>query len=281
MNALLILGVFTTGSCSGISLELNRGARPFSMGGSFIGVNNDISSFYYNPATLGGIDALSVDFSYFSITMDIKDNSLLLAYPYGRFTSGLSISYLDYGKFTGMDEHARNERMFDASDLIVNCGLSYSIRKNTYLGGEMKYFESRIDTFQTTSYSLNLGLSGITELFQWGFALRNVGKGLEFINEDYNLPMIIGAGIAKEINKDIFLTGALEIPIDHFPVISTGMEYSLLDILFLRTGFRSDRAGILSKFSFGLGLSYNKFNFDFGFSTLGDFGNSYIISVKY
>ncbi len=281
MTTLLILSIFTTGSCSGVSLELNRGTRPFSMGGSFIGVNNDIGSFYYNPATLGGIESFSVEFSYFSIAMDIKDNSLLLAYPYGRFTSGLSISYLDYGEFIGMDEHARNEWVFDASDLIINCGLSYSIRKNTYLGGKIRYFKSRIDTFQTTSYSLSLGLSGITELFQWGFALRNAGNDLKFIKEDYNLPLIIGAGIAKEMNKNIFLTSALEIPIDHFPVISTGMEYSLRNILFLRIGFRSDRAGILSKFSFGLGLSYNKFYLDFGFSTLGDLGNIYHVSVKY
>lgn len=278
---LLFISFFSTGDCSGVALDLNRGARAYAMGGSFYSIENDITGYYYNPATLWTLSGFSAEISYFPIAMDLKDNSILLGFSTERLVGALNLSYLDYGEFKGMDEHARNEFTFSGNNLIAGGGFAFGINESLNMGVALSYYEERLGTYSANSYLINLGITGRFDSFSWGAVFKNLGTGIRFIDSTYSIPVTLAGGIEKKLEEGVLLTGAIEFPADHLPVLKLGVEYPLQDILFLRMGLRSDKSGLISKLSYGMGVNYKNFGFDFAFSDYQDLGLTYVISVRY
>lgn len=281
MGIFLILILINAGSASGISMELNRGARAFALGGNLTGVKGEIESFYYNPAQLSTIYGFNLSISTYPVVLDVKDQSILLGYGSEKFGVGFNLSYTDYGEFDGLDAHARNPYTYSANDIFTGIGFSYNVQENLYVGGHLRYFKERIDSFYVHSYNLSLGVGGKFNDLDYGVAIRNIGTPLKFISESSKLPYTLSIGVSKYIRPNVFVLGNLEIPADNVPVLSSGVEYSVDQIGFFRLGMRTDRAGILSKLSFGLGAQFKNYNVSFAFSTYQNLGMTYLASFSY
>jgi hypothetical protein len=108
-------------------LEVGVGSRAIGMGGAFVGVANDVSALYWNPAGISRITSPEAVFEKVEWLADISFNYIGAVIPFGRWgTAGffldamtvpkMAVRTVDYPEGTG--------EMFDASSIAF--GLSYS-----------------------------------------------------------------------------------------------------------------------------------------------------------
>ncbi|MDI6851648.1 MAG: hypothetical protein QMD82_06925 [bacterium] len=274
--------VISAGNSAATTLELSRGARAFALGGELTAFSPSMEAVYYNPAHCISAGKFGINVSTFPIGLDVMDNSILLSYSTNRFGGGIGVSYTDYGDFNGLDEHAREPYTFNASDLIVTAFGGYMISQSIKMGLSFKFFKEEIEAFRATSYSVSAGIAGkIDNKTDYGVVIRNLGTGIKFINESNPLPLTLVLGAVRKVGYNIFLIGHLKSSRDVPVSLTLGCEYSYNDIAFFRLGFRSDKAGLLSKFSTGLGFIYKGFAIDFGLSGYQNLGLKYVISFSY
>ena len=62
-------------------LKMDVTARAFAMGGAFIGLSDDASTLYYNPAGLMNLKAMEVVASHNMYLADIQYSYLGVTYP--------------------------------------------------------------------------------------------------------------------------------------------------------------------------------------------------------
>jgi len=270
------------GAAGASTLELSRGACAFALGGELAGSSASLDAIYYNPSHSVDVRGFGMNVTTFPIGLDIMDNTLLLVYSKDNLGGGVRISYMDYGDLKGLDEHARGERIFKANDMIIGFLGGYRLSDKVKLGMEFIYFKEVIDAFTGNSYNVSLGISGnLNGRTEYGVSLRNVGTGLKFINEASSIPITLALGGRNKVNDNLNLFGHLRISRDVPFMISLGAEYAYDNIVSFRMGFRSDKAGILSKFSTGIGFVYKRMSLDFGLSGYQNLGIKYVVSLTF
>jgi hypothetical protein len=168
------------------------------------------------------------------------------------------------------------------------------------IGGSLKYIYQRIDTLQLHSYAFDIGIlkrlymyspfDAPVRNFSIGMSIQNVGtKAMED-----PLPRLVRLGASYKLTKWFaFNLDMIENLISSSDVydftygfdesfrVNTGVEFTYLDLLALRAGYRFNDAGT---YSFGMGFNYqvNKVNFsaDASYSDAGIFGQVYSFTVS-
>ncbi|MEO8664114.1 MAG: PorV/PorQ family protein [Ignavibacteria bacterium] len=273
-------------------------ARSEALGRSFVSIVGDANSYYYNPAGLAGLHGLNLSGTYadpYYLATDASYNFLSASYRIGNYgVVGISRDYLkladvqvtnEFGVPTGKEYtlSLRNLRLSIASEVI----------KNLYAGVNLNFFRS----YDFTSFniagdgqpenifyadlgvikSLNFDGKNLKHTVNFGSSIININSGGG--NGDYlQLPVIFRIGAAynliidnKEIipnlkNYNFLLTSEYQklFNSDHYDGIKTGLEFTLLELLSLRTGYyfqdiRKDNCENckkeLNEFTFGFGVN--------------------------
>ncbi|MEO0269067.1 MAG: PorV/PorQ family protein [candidate division WOR-3 bacterium] len=262
-------------------LTLGIGAREISMGSIGSVFVRDANATYFNPALLSMQDMGNFMASHCNYLLDMRLESFSLSHPFGKIHTGLNFYGFFVSELEGRTGPSETFSLFGASFLNTNFSIASFLYRNLSLGLTIKNVYEKIDTFSSSSFAFDFGFVYKPEIsfFEIGGVLSNFGSKLKLKSENYELPssLRLGAG---------FYFKDLKFALEVFKILKentefhTGFEYLIKDILFLRMGYKTGYkdAYSLAGLTFGFGLKYSGFNFDYAFEPYGDFGNIHRLS---
>ena len=242
------------------------GARPVSLGGAFTSIADNSLAVFYNPAGLGQIKYREAAVFYSPAPYGLTD------------LSTASVSYAEptsFGTF-GAAFKTYGFELYRENNFIVSYGNNY--KDKVYLGANLNIYNLNIrDYNNATAFGLDIGaMAYIAKFLQWGFFGKNItgtkiGEAREKIAQVYRTGFMYQPEnflrIAAEAEKDI-----------RYPIsIRGGIEYNVIDYVDIRAGVGSEP----TLFTAGIGINYNMFSFDYGFTKSEDLGFSHVGTVSF
>ncbi len=308
--------VFGTNSKAGTAaytfLKIGTGAKSQALGGAFVGLADDESALFYNPA---GLTARAGSYEIYDDLLEkptedrIKNNFMatyinyLLDFQYGfigyareldeRSMAGISISYQNYGTFNRLDGDGNNGGTFGASDLAIGVTYSKRLKPKFSAGATGKFIYETIDTYSSNGLALDLGImymineDGSSRL---GMALTNLGAQLSGLTESHKdpLPTKIALGLSHKLRGLPFLFSTeIGKPFDNDFYFALGAELVSLKPFFIRIGWSSigrdyrtgDDSDTMAGFAGGFGYTYENYTIDYSYSSYVDLGSVHRISL--
>lgn len=274
-------------------LKVGASARPSAVAGAFVAVPGDLSGLRWNPALGATLEGRQGVLSYTDYLVDTQAGLLAAAWPAKRVGNvGASFSYMSYGDMarTSSQGDTYAESPFGASDVSVQCTLSRWVRPRVAVGAGLKAVFSKIDTYSSDAYALDLGVFYSTPL-----------RGLSVGASAANLVGVVRKGYTSEHKDELpvgFRLGFSHV-VAHLPLtlmgqwqgstndssssFALGGEFAIAESLFLRTGYQdaasdvdgSGRAG----WSMGGGVRWRSYRFDYAHSTYGALGGVHRVSL--
>jgi long-subunit fatty acid transport protein len=280
-------------------LKISPHARPSGMGEAFSAVADDVNAVYYNPAGLGALKNVQVSGSHTALYQGVSYEYAALSVPLLSWTKdqrpknaygtlGVSIYNLSV---RGIERRGTTEtdspiETFGASDFAYALSYGYAIPETSLsLGLTGKHIDQQIDTVKASAYALDLGSLYRRGDAAYAFGVRNAGTKVKFSTQADPLPMTVYLGGSYRFNERWLGSAELDKPRDRGVQLAFGTEYKkefgqkLAGSGRLGYAMRNNDAGGFSGLSFGLGLGYNNFNFDFALVPFGDLGNAYKYSM--
>jgi hypothetical protein len=112
----------------------------------------------------------------------------------------------------------------------------------------------------------------------FGMSVRNFSQEVKYAEESFQAPLVFTLGISMDL-MDLIGTDPLDQSLilsidashynDHPEQLKIGVEYRIMQILFLRGGYANDNGG--NGLSFGLGVSQFGFAVDYAYTPFGVF----------
>lgn len=272
------------------SLLIAPGARSDGMGRAFTAIANDANAVWWNPGGMAFARGHDASFMYTQLVPDLADdvNFSYLAYVQhveGWGGIGGSVGYLSYGKSLATDEFGNDIGEFTSYEIAPTIAYGTEIVSNFGVGVSLKLV--RVDLAPAfvsldgragrgTTFAADIGglvkAPGIKSSF--GAVIQNLGPNIAYIDEDQSDPLgrnlKVGVGyspfenevhrVLVAVDANRFLLPGRTLAVD---VWSVGAEYEFNRLLALRMGYISDPRGTIEDMTFGLGLGYRGFRFDY------------------
>jgi long-subunit fatty acid transport protein len=275
-------------------LKIGVGARAVAMGSAFVGLADDQSAIYFNPAGLTQLQNRSFTTSYNNYLTDIQSGFIGYIHPYDEKTRlGISINYFNYGSFDKTDRNGENLGTFGAADFALIATYARKVNPLISLGVNAKFILEKIDNYTSDALALDIGAFHKSEKkkIQVGVMVQNLGYQLNGLSKEHkeSLPAEIKVGVSHYVHGLPLLVavdGAK--PFDNDIYFSLGAELSSFKPVFLRMGWSSfgknyktgsDKDN-LAGFSFGLGVNWKVYRFDYAYSSYADLGGVHRISIS-
>ena len=291
-------------------LKIGVGARAVALGGNYVGLANDASALYWNPAGITNLDKISFSATHTKWFAGITHNAVMFALPIDDNSAfGIEILHLTSGDIeqTTIDEQEGNGIFYDATDFSMGIVYARKLTNRFSVAVKGKYITQTLYNEESSTFAIDFGtvyrtdFKGLTigmNLANFGGSMQMVGNDLSLAEENpdtgqefetflktesWPLPIIFRIGIAINIvgneesffpNEENRLTVAVDgnHPNDNSETIGAGIEYEWNDLLALRMGYKGNHD--VENFSFGGGLnliiSGLHFNFDYAYGDLGD-----------
>ena len=195
---------------------------------------------------------------------------------------------------------------------VTSLGTAYEFniyRQKVYVGLNLKYYLSRLHIYTSHSFASDLAFTLPFKIIKWDLLDRNpdnenlhvtvsflnMGSPIRYIQQSYNLPtsLLLGAhwNMVDFTNHQIDLMYGMKFYLTEnrpysWLVNSIGVQYSLYNILYVRTGAKYEQEKI--KMNFGIGLGYVisenyifKLDYDFNAGTFYKLDQEHNISLKF
>jgi hypothetical protein len=312
LSASLFAGKAKVGTTAYPFLKIGVGAKSLSMGGAFVGLADDESAVYYNPAGIIGFQQKAISGSYMNYIADIQSGNLTVILPsktaaaeggaWGEeqalhdANSALAFSavYLNYGKIDETNDAGDIIGDFGGSDMAIGATYARKLSPQLSCGGTAKFIYQKIDEFSSNGLAMDAGLlyrlrDGRTNL---GFSVSNLGVQLTGLSPEHKdpLPIILRGGVSHNM-RELPLTVSLEgvYPTDNDIYGSIGLEihpnipialragYSTFGKNYKTDGDKDKTAG----FSFGAGFKLAKTAIDYAFLPYADLGSLHRVGLAY
>ena len=289
-------------------LSIGGSARAAGMANVFDFAQNDLGSVFYNPAGLASVENRSFYFNYTSWIADMSVSHMAVSWnaaEYGVFS--VHAQLMDYGDFEGtaIAETQAGYVDIDVGDvngMAVGVGYGIQLTDQFAIGGNIKYVSQKLgqnDTWVANDIDEAGKANEISDIaFDFGtvyhtgirsivlsMSIRNYAAQQLYENEEFQLPQTYKIGLSANLyellpyspgedHKAIFAIEGVD-PHDRPEFLNLGLEYGLMDMIFLRAGWAGQRglddAGGLSA---GAGFKLNTDTFT-GIINLGynDFGS--------
>lgn len=283
-------------------LNLHADARSSSLAGSFISMENDVNSIFYNPAGLSTLKNTQASVGFFKYLVDINSGNAAYSQKYKDMGYiGAGIKYMNYGSMPKYDEQFNEVGTFSASDLAFYVGFANRFTDNLNYGVNLKFIYSNIDEYSSTAVAADFGLlySLPEKTFNVGISLLNAGAQLsQYIDTKEQLPLNLRFGASKKLDYlPLTVNVALnnlnvdqENFFDRFKNFTIGGEFNMSENVNLRIGYDNQQrqdlktgSGIgLGGFSAGLGiLLQDRYKIDYGFNSMGTIGATHRINLGF
>ncbi len=255
-------------------LKIEPSARAAALGNAGTSLYGEAASLYYNPASLGRLDKIDAQFTYNKWLADINYNYAVVGVPLqGIGTLALQITSLNSGEMDvrTVEQPLGTGERFSVTNFALGLGYGLMLTDRVSVGLQMTYFQESIWHSSLTGFALNIGVQYQVEVdgLTIGAALMNFGPRAKYegrdayVNFDFDpkkygdndqlpaqlrmdewgLPTAFRVGMSYPVrfSKDykLILTADAFHPNDNKESISLGGEFQLLDIFYVRGGYRN------------------------------------------
>ncbi|MBN1211367.1 MAG: hypothetical protein JXA92_02210 [candidate division Zixibacteria bacterium] len=272
---ILIIGVAVDITSLANTPHQSIGARPTAMSGAFIGVADDGNALYWNPAGMAFLDHHEITASHIDLFgIGIYNNYIAYTYPITDlmavgldwFSLGYEDSELDYNfnKFNfALAYRAYKKLSVGATLKFLNTSTSFD---NQTLG-KGNGWTGDIGALYKHNEKLSVGLS-VYNLFDGWISYDN-GVRAKYCSREIQFGLgyrpVKGLLAAVDIGNQLCLGG----------------EYVYQELLPVRIGLKRDLEGEKeTNLSFGTGLRYNIFQFDYAYTSYPHLDNSSMFSLS-
>src|SRR5205807_5831970 len=292
-------GVGTEGAAF---LNIPVGAGPAALGSAYSALAADAYAPTYNPGGLGFLPSTQLSGQHLSYLDSNHYEYLSFVHPLTHTLSptsggegvrvrgaiGASVQYLGTGDITRTD--------IDSSGNFVNPGGTFSSHYAAYnlsygqtlgeklsLGLTGKWINAQIDDVSANAYAVDLGsMYKLQRHLTLAAVMTNLGSKLTFLNDGDSLPLAFHLGAAYQPNGhwNLGVEGIYRqtgLASGH-----VGLEWRPLELIALRTGYRSDTTkglSALAGFTTGLGINVWGQELAYAWLPLGELGNTHYFSL--
>jgi hypothetical protein len=260
-------------------IKIGVGARQTAVGEASIALVRDANATFWNPAAIAGVTGVEASFSYNRWIGDLKYYAAAAGFrvpDIGIF--GVSFGSLNYGKIqealvrsSGTSSDTRTGGTFTGKDMLVGLSYAREFSDRLSVGITAKYLQEKLFIYSSDMFAFDVGTFYDTGFngIRFGMSFQNFGKAVKFLDEGdreegYDVPLLFRVGVAADllgpegafvsVGNGHRMTLAFEAlnTNDYGERYHVGGEYTLLDFLVLRGGYRFNYAE--GKVSFGAGV---------------------------
>jgi len=278
LSAAAAAGGSNAGESAYSFLKIGVSAKSQAMAGAFVGLADDLTSLYCNPA---GLTAIKYDLrgpvdyyddfgedeevaftpkmktgkqnkffaTYINYLLDFQTGYLGYARHISNMSSiGASVQYQDYGTFDRLNSSGSTpttgSATFGAYDMAF--GLTYSKRYSNDLsfGVTAKFIIEKIDSYTSDAMALDIGAlyrfdRGRTSV---GLAVLNLGTQLKGLTKSHKdpLPLVVDAGFSHSLRGlPLTVNGDITYPFDNEIYFALGGQFESFNPFLLRIGWSS------------------------------------------
>jgi len=263
-------------------LRTGYGTRVAGMGGAFVGVSDDATAGWWNPAGLSQISRPEGIFGYRRWITGFHNQ--FGCFSYYSFGTGLLLSE---SQIESYDASNRLKGKYIASSTIGFFSYAYKFRKRMGVGASVKFLYENLGPCVGTGVVLDIGLlSSFSPFWRVGISVRDFGPGIYYSEGGWFRPPIslrIGGSFSL---SDVFVIASdIDISENRRAYLSVGGEYKV-DVVKLRLGYHTgpqsiETLGVMSGFSSGLGVEYRNIKIDYAFLPYGELGMTHWISIGF
>ena len=268
-------------------LKIGVGAEAMSMGESQVAATDDLYASYWNPAGLTRLKKPQLALMHNEWFAGINHEFIGFAVPIGSVgTVGVSSSYLSFGELQGRDREGNETKIFRPYDLAVILSYARNLGDALAFGTNAKFLREQIADESGTGIAFDFGvLYNFQEMpLAIGFNAQHLGPRVKFVEEAFGLPVTFRLGVAYKLwNDALTLTTDVIRPSDNHIAAGVGAEYSIGNILHLRTGYKyqlgGNDLGTISGLAGGFGLTLLRFQLDYALVPFGVLGLTHRFSL--
>lgn len=308
--ALAAYGQRQSGTSAAPFLNMGADARAAGMGNAVSACADDASGVYWNPADLAGLHYRHATFSHsasykstfsdflaYAMPVEVRSGSSrerdLMPDQLG--TVGGALLYQNAGSLSEVDNTgAATGQSFTPQDFAASVAWGAELFRGVDAGIAVKFISTKIEESASTG-ALDLGARWRATIIgtEMGYVLsavvRNVGGQLKIREASDPLPLVVTIGQAIHPFRALTLEADYSAPRDGLPYASFGVEWRapMTEGLTaaLRAGYdgrmKSSDAGGTAGLTFGGGLGFQRFGFDYAWSPAGALGDTQRMSLSY
>jgi hypothetical protein len=263
-----------TGTTIGQFLKIEPSSRIVAIGNAGAALSGEISSIFYNPASLGRLTGTDIQFTFNRWLADINYNYMAAGMNIeGLGTFSLIGTILNSGEIDvrTVDQPLGTGEKYSVRNLALGIGYGLMLTDRVSVGMQVNYITETIWHSSLSTFGMNFGVQYqvIEGSFMLGASVSNFGsrasyEGRDFyINYDfdpdkygdndqlpaqlrtdsYALPTIFRAGVSYifRFNENYSILASVDAihPNDNAESINIGGELNIHNILLLRGGFRN------------------------------------------
>lgn len=248
---------------SGVDV-LPRGSRSMGLGNANVTLADGWSVFN-NIGGIGSVEA-SEFFAGYDHRLGLNELTTLAAGAVFKGTSGAwGIGLSNYGG-----------DLFNQQTVGVGYGNQLGIAS---LGIKINYFQTNIEGFGRGAAPI-VEVGGVAEMTPWLFFGAHMYNGsrskLSQVTGEY-LPMIVRTGLSFRPSQELMINLEAEKEVYLAPQLKVGVEYSLRERLYARTGINTNPRQLF----FGIGFSPKRYRFDYAMSQNHQLGFTHHVSFNY
>jgi outer membrane protein OmpA-like peptidoglycan-associated protein len=275
-------------------LKLGQGCRAAAMGESFVGLADDASTIYWNPAGLGRMNGYKFALSHQEWFEGIRDEMGHVALPLGPGALGLALVYSGEPGVRYWDADQLRFEEFDAWSAMLAAGYGWRLSRRFAMGASATGLYQDLSpntgygaTIGNTGYggALGLGITGkLARVLSIGLAARHAGV-MTYGDGYERLPLEFALGGALSAGMLDLTMDAVAPALDATPNVRVGAELTPVKPLSLRVGYRTgpvslDSLGYLSGLTAGLGVTVGNFGVDYAFVPYGELGLTHRVGLR-
>ena len=281
------------GGRPGAFLQYGASARSLGMGKTFVGIADDASAIYWNPAGLAQITDREISTMFASLYEQTNFGFAAYAQPLVAVDEVMNENH-NYGTLAGaiVNLSSAGFQLRDGANNSVGTGgiselagmIAYAnkITDKLALGLNFKLVRQDIDTSAASGYGFDVGLHGsISPVLSVGLSIQNLVPPRLTVREVTNrYPFAATLGFGYKMLQDKLLlaldTNKTE---NRNWKIHIGGEYMIAKILALRAGLDE------TEVSAGIGFKWRQYSLDYAFayndasSSMDDLGVSHRIGL--
>lgn len=277
-------------------LKVNPDVRSTAMGDALASTSNYSIAMFGNPAQLTDVTRVDVTLSHTQWFFDTKINAFAAAFRIGRLgTLGLHGMMVDMGEIEettvaalGYDSQGNYNpgltgRTLKPNSMVIGLSFARFLTDKFCFGLTAKLARQDLVESSASGIAFDFGLR-----YNTGFrtiilsaVMKNFGPNVKFEDEHFPLPQTMMLGFSTELmstenallinvpHQQLTLAFNMAQPRDYDQQYHAGLEYSFMDKVFLRAGYKInfDEEGLC----YGAGMALSMFRLDYSFNSFGDY----------